>query len=465
MSDVMGQIDEYLEKNWEKVVADIDRVVRIPSVEDKEHATEAEPFGPEPARALAEALDIAKEMGFETKNVDNYMGLADFPGETETQIGIIGHMDVVPAGQGWNFPPYEVTRKEGYLVGRGTIDDKGPSIVALHAVNFWKEAGAKFPYTVRFMFGANEESGMRDVEYYQERYEDPAFLFTPDADFPVCYGEKGCYDGLLTFAQPEGAVIVELEGGMATNAVPGFAHAVVRANLADLPAAERITLSEAGEGLVRIDAEGKSAHASLPATGINAIGLVVDYLLENHLYTEAERPFLEMEQKLLNHTDGSGLGVACEDPHFGALTLVGGTVKTEDGKIMQTFDSRYPTTMDSETFKAKAEAFAKTGSCTFEELKNVVPFLVEPDSPVIQALLSAYNEATGEDAKPFTMGGGTYARHFKAGASFGPEMSWVKNPEWVGGMHGPDEAISEEQLKQAFRIYVLTIEKLMQLDL
>ncbi len=93
------------------------------------------------------------------------------------------------------------------------------------------------------------------------------------------------------------------------------------------------------------------------------------------------------------------------------------------------------------------------------------PFLVEPDSPAIQALLNAYNEATGEDAKPFTMGGGTYAREFTSGASFGPEKPWEKDPDWVGIMHGPDEGVSEELLKQSFRIYALTFDKLMRLDL
>ena len=73
-------------------------------------------------------------------------------------------------------------------------------------------------------------------------------------------------------------------------------------------------------------------------------------------------------------------------------------------------------------------------------------------------------EATGESAKPFTMGGATYARHFASAASFGPEMPWLETPEWVGGMHGPDEGVSEEQMKKAFRIYALTIGKLMEID-
>lgn len=62
------------------------------------------------------------------------------------------------------------------------------------------------------------------------------------------------------------------------------------------------------------------------------------------------------------------------------------------------------------------------------------------------------------------MGGATYARHFASAASFGPEMPWLETPGWVGGMHGPDEGVSEEQMKKAFRIYALTIGKLMEID-
>ncbi len=102
---------------------------------------------------------------------------------------------------------------------------------------------------------------------------------------------------------------------------------------------------------------------------------------------------------------------------------------------------------------------------SFEITLFMVPFLVKPDSPVIQALLNAYNDATGEDAKPFTMGGGTYAREFKSGASFGPEMPWDEDPEWVGTMHGPDEGVCEDLLRRRSSIYALTLDELMQLDL
>ena len=290
MEDVLaGEIDSYLEKNWESIVADIERVVRIESTEDLPAAKPGAPFGPGPRAALTEALDIARGMGFEVHDVDGYVGYADLPGESDTQIGIIGHVDVVPAGPGWTVEPFAVTRREGYLMGRGVIDDKGPIVTTLHAVKFWLDKGEKLPYTIRVIFGANEETGMHDVPYYRERFADPAFLFTPDAEFPVSYGEKGLYDATLTSKRFEGGAIIDIEGGAAPNAVPGIAHAIVRADASTLPAAEGIVVTDAGEGTARIDAQGKAAHASLPHLGKSAIDLLVAYLLENDVCSVDER--------------------------------------------------------------------------------------------------------------------------------------------------------------------------------
>lgn len=458
-------IDAYIEDHWDEVVADIAEVVRIPSCEDLAQAAPGAPFGPGPHKTLEAALGIAARMGFETHDCEGYIGYADFPGASSTQIGIIGHMDVVPAGPGWNYEPFYVTRKDGYLIGRGTIDDKGPSMVALHALNFWKRQGVQFPYTIRMLFGANEESGMADVAYYRDHYDDPAFLFTPDAEFPVCYGEKGVFEGRITSTLMVDGRIVSFEGGMASNAVPGVATAVVRCDADSLPQTDRITVIPEAPGLARLEATGKSAHASLPEQGINAIGLIVDYLLANDLCSADERVFLELDQKLLNHSDGSGLGIESSDDHFGALTAVGGTIAMKDGCFVQSFDSRYPTSITADEITDLIRRAAASSGATFECTHLMPPFLVEPDSAVIQALLGAYNEATGEHAEPFTMGGGTYARKFTSAASFGPEKPWVEDPEWVGTMHGPDEAVSEELLKQSLRIYIITIEKLMGLQL
>ncbi|MEY8561437.1 Sapep family Mn(2+)-dependent dipeptidase [Eggerthellaceae bacterium 3-80] len=464
-AELTTKIDEYLDQNWNSIVEDIRTLVEIPSFEEPELAAPGEPFGPGPAAALDKALSIAAGMGFDTANVDGFMGYADFPGKSETQVGIIGHLDVVPAGPGWTFPPFKVTEKDGYLMGRGTLDDKGPVMIALYAMKFWKDQGVEFPYTLRFLFGANEETDLRDVEYYRERFADPAFLFTPDAEFPVCYGEKGGYNGTITSEPMPDRVVLEMKGGAATNAVPGEAEATILINTDDLQGTDNITLERLDEDRVRIFAKGKSAHASMPETGVNAIALIIDYLLENNIGTPKEQDWFKFEKALLENTDGSGVGLATSDEHFGPLTIIGGTVATENDCFVQTVDSRYPTSISGDEIQAILSEQADKVGAGVENTMLLPPFLVSPESPVIQALLSAYNEATGQDAKPFTIGGGTYAREFTSGASFGPEMPWIEIPEWVGGMHGPDEGVSIDLLKEAFRIYVLTIDKLMQLDL
>ena len=224
--EIVAAADAYWDANRDAIVADIAKLVEIPSTEDLAAAAPGVPYGPEPARALAKALEIAEGRGMAATNCEGHIGFADLPGETDTQLGIIGHVDVVPAGPGWTFEPFQVTEKDGYLMGRGCLDDKGPSVVALHAVKCLSGLDVARPYTIRFLFGANEETSMADVTWYLENYESPAFLFTPDADFPVCYGEKGILEGQMVTEGAVSAQVLEARGGNASNMIPDRAWAL-----------------------------------------------------------------------------------------------------------------------------------------------------------------------------------------------------------------------------------------------
>ena len=457
------EIDAYLEKHWEDVVSDIDALVRIQSVEQLDATAPGAPYGPGPRAALSEALAIAERMGLDAHDCEGHIGYADLPGTSETQVGIIGHVDVVPAGPGWHFEPFAVTREGEYLMGRGVADDKGPRVTALHAVKFWHDRGEQLPYTIRVLFGANEETNMKDVAYYRARYADPAFLFTPDAEFPVCYGEAGICSGLLTSAPIESGSIVQMEGGVAVNAVPGIAQATISGPCA-LEPTDKVTLTcEGAETLVC--AQGKSAHASTPHLGENAIDLLASYLISSGCLAPSEEEFLELVRKVTSCFDGSGLGVQAQDGHFGNLTAVGGTIRLRDDRLQLSIDFRYPTTITSQEIERRVDEVARAHGARFEMQHDKAPFLMDLNSPAVQALIQAYNEVTEEQAEPFTMKGGTYARVFTTGVSFGPEKPWEEKPDWVGSMHGPDEGIREDLLKQAFAIYVRAIRKLMELKL
>ena len=458
---LLEQIDAFVAENRENVLRDLKTLVDINSVEGQPQP--GAPFGPGPRKALEAALDIAAGMGLDAHNCEGYIGYADLPGASPTQIATITHLDVVPEGNGWTGSPFDMVRRDGYVVGRGVADDKGPAVLTLYAAKFFKQQGTTLPYTLRILLGANEETGMKDVDYYLEHYPQPAFCFTPDAEFPVCYGEKGGYGGWLVSAPLHGSLI-DFQGGVAHNVVPDRAYALVRADASALKDTENVKVTAEADGVARISAFGKGGHAAMPAGTVNAIALVVDYLLDNRLCSEEEARALEMLRRLHASTDGSSVGIAAQDDVFDPLTCVGGVIKLENGALRQSIDIRFPTSTNAETLCAALSKLAQDAGGSFLPDSARVPFYIDPNTPVIQTLIRTYNDVTGKNAQPFTMGGGTYARHFKCAVSFGMEETGEPAPEWVGPMHGPDEGVSEALLFKALKIYILAIARLMQRD-
>lgn len=457
-----GAIDAFIAENRSALLQDLKTLVDIPSVEAP--AEDGAPFGPGAAKALAAVLDMARRMGLDAHDVDGYFGFADLAGASATQIAAISHIDVVPEGNGWTHDPFDMIEKDGYVLGRGVADDKGPTILMLYAAKYFAQCGKQLPYTLRLMFGTNEETGMRGLAYYQERYENPAFCFTPDAEFPVCYGEKGIFGGNFVSAPLTGN-LVAFDGGVASNVVPDRASALVRVagGIASLRETDSVNLREEN-GLVRVSGFGKGGHAAMPEGTVNAIALVVDYLLENALCSEGEAAFLRALQTVLCVTDGSAVGIAARDDIFTPLTCIGGTIHLQNGMLTQNINIRYPTTITAEQITQKLSALAHTADAQFMPDRETVPFVTSAETPMVQVMINTYNEVTGKHETPFTMGGGTYARHFPSAVSFGPEEPNEPVPAWVGPMHGADEGMSIALLERALKIYILAIERLMQLE-
>ena len=461
MDQALNQkIDAFIAKNKEQLLKDIAALVAINSVEGTPE--EGAPFGAGPRAALDKTLELAAGMGFATRNCENYIGYAELAGkDTEKYLATICHVDVVPVGNGWTADPFTMRIKDGWLLGRGVADDKGPMVATLYALKFLKEQGYELRYPIRALVGDNEETHMQDVDYYLKNYPAPAFCFTPDAEFPVCNGEKGQFGAKIVSPVCNG-VIVEIEGGVANNAVPDRASALVRTDISKLKNAPNITLEPEGDG-VRIRGWGKAGHAAMPAGTVNAIGLVVNYLLDNGLCNDAERAYLQAVSKLHASTAGEGLGINCADGPFGPLTVIGGRIYMQGGRIYQTMDSRFPTCTNGEKMAEQIRAALGDGA----ELQDVTvaePFYIEADSPAIQACINTYNEVTGENAKPFTMGGGTYARHFPYAVSFGPEHVDLPLPEFGGPMHGANESAPIDKLLEAVKIYIIALLRLEEID-
>lgn len=454
------RIDQFIQAQRENILRDIGRLVAVPSVEGP--AAPGAPFGPGPRAALDEALAIAAELGLAPGEGEGHIGWADVPGaEKERYLATITHLDVVPEGNGWDADPFTLRVRDGWLLGRGVADDKGPSVLCLYALKFLKDEAGPLRYPVRALLGCNEETNMKDVAWYNAHEKPPVFCFTPDAEFPLCNGEKGQFEADLLSPVLNGDIL-DFEGGVARNAVPDRASALIRAELAALPAAEGITLEQEASG-VRVRGWGKSGHAAMPQGTVNAIGLVVDYLLANGIGSEAERAFLQLLHKLHSAWDGTGLGIQADDGLFDPLTVVGGVIRMENGALRQTVDCRFPTSTNGSVLEAAlCKAAGDAGVVCMDHVNE--PFYIGVDAAPIQALMEAYCQVTGEEAKPFTMGGGTYARHFPLAVSFGPENSNAVLPDFAGPMHGANEGAKFEHLLAALKIYILALLKLEELE-
>lgn len=473
-ADVMENVEEYVDEVWEDVVADISALVAHLSVADASAAESGAPFGRPVRDALDCGLEIAKRLGYEVDDDEGYIGMADIRGERPEHIATIAHVDVVPAGPGWATDPYVMERREGWLLGRGVIDDKGPAVLSLYAGAYLLRRAITPRYTFRALLGCDEEVGMSDVHHYLEAHEQPLFLFTPDAEFPVCNAEKGCFGGTFVSGPIEGGVIESWSGADATNAIPSESVCVLAVPASELPAprahAERLTVEALDDGRTRIFAQGIGGHASLPKGTVNAIALIVDYLQEvadvkPELLSEGERSYLDLLSIVHEGTAGEGLGIEAESGAFGPLTCNAGTIVVADGRISQTIDVRYPDSITCDEMSMVCRAHAARYGAEFVLGTTKEPFSTSAKSPAVQALLDTYRKVTGKHAEPFSMGGGTYARNFKSAVSFGPEDHDIELPEWAGSMHGPNEAASEALLRDALKMYILAILRLNELEL
>ena len=184
-------ITQLIDSYKEQMLSDLAELVAVPSVSAEPDGDA--PFGNECRNVLDKFLSIAQKLGFDTVNYDNHAGSAQL-GSGKPELGILGHLDVVPVtADDWATPPFTMTIKDGKAFGRGTIDDKGPTVAALYAMKAVQDAGL-LNKPVRLIVGCSEETGSElDIEHYMKCAEMPPMVFTPDAEFPLINGEKGMF--------------------------------------------------------------------------------------------------------------------------------------------------------------------------------------------------------------------------------------------------------------------------------
>jgi succinyl-diaminopimelate desuccinylase len=407
------------------MIKDLARMIEIPSV--CAPAEEGKPFGAESARALDTILEIARGMGFDTKNVGNYAGHAEY-GHGDEMAAVIAHVDVVPAGDGWDTEPFRMTRKGNLLYGRGTADDKGAAVVALYCLKALKDAGVTGKRKMRVIFGAGEEIASDDLKMYFKHEPMPTMAFTPDSDYGICNREKGILRVKLAAARNDAEAVRSFQAGTVVNAVPALAEAVV-SGADDLEKRLRAAAKETdGEfrlektaGGVKITSIGKASHAMQPQAGINAASHLI-VLLERALTKEELGSFLGfLRTSIGTETDGTSMGVKRNDGPSGPLTLNLGLLRVDSSSADAVIDIRYPVTCSGEDIFATIRRQAEQKGFTAELVLDNKPLYFPEDHPLIHLLQDAYRAVKGVPAELYATGGGTYAREIPGRAvAFGP---------------------------------------------
>ena len=417
------------EAYWDEMMTDLSSLISINSIRGK---TTAEfPFGKEPARALSVALEQARRMGFTVENVDNYAGTIDM-GEGNEMVGVMAHLDIVPAGTGWTSDPFVLSFRDGRLYGRGVVDDKGPAIAALYGMRILKDLGIPLKKKIRLILGTNEEQGSGCMKYYAQHRPIPDYGFTPDADYPLIFAEKGNFWTYLSFPV-EKTPVLEMSGGESFNAVPSLCTVLLDASQIDLDALMKSVRSEdtldyaaefsEADGKIRMVVKGRAAHGSTPEKGVNAV-VSAAKILVNFLGARAGSMLTFVAEQIGRAGDGSALGLANSDEISGKLSLNLGKINYSAEHRDLAIDIRYPVSMTLEQMTDAYQKMADQYGLKFDIVESSSPHYVSKDHPLVQKLLKVYREKTGDmSADAIAIGGGTYAKALGGNfVAFGPEF-------------------------------------------
>ena len=451
-------ITNFVDALKDEIVGAVCECVRIPSVAG-EPGPDA-PFGPGPKKVLDWTLDLAKRMGFRTGCVDNMAGWAEM-GDGKEMVAVLGHLDVVPEGDGWTYPSHGGEIHDGKIYGRGVLDDKGPTIGALFAMKAVQQSGVKLSRRIRVIFGTNEERGSACMKRYVESGQDlPVAGFTPDADYPVIFAEKGVL-GLDLEAQftPEGPVrIVSMSGGVAKNVVAEHATVEIetdshgRKRVLDAarawkgPEKSSVTIAEDGTR-VTLAFSGLPAHGSTPEKGVNAILCLFDFCAGLNLPGRQGAFFADAFRLIGCETDGKSLGAAMQDDISGALTVCVGLLAGDEKKASFTINIRYPISKKMADVMAPIETAFGASCIRIAGTSNANPLHIPKDSELVTTLRRVYREETGTDPEPLAIGGGTYAKTMPNVVAFGPI-----HPGQDYVIHAADECWSVDDLMGAVRM-------------
>jgi len=445
--------NQYVLENKELILSKTKELLRIPSVLDKFDPNSDTPFGEEINEALHYMIDLGKEDGFITKNINNYAAHIEY-GSGKDILGVLCHLDVVPTGDEskWTNHPFNPVIKDGKIYARGSSDDKGPTMAAYFAVKFLKELGHEPNKRVRIILGTDEETGWRGINEYFKTEEMPEIGFAPDANFPLIYGEKGILS-FDVFGKVEDDKLLTFKAGDRYNVVPEYAECTLSIDLKE-EFEKHISFNglkgEYVDGVYKV--YGKSAHAMQPNLGINAAFILAEFL-NKHI----DNNFVKYVCEFLTFDHlGEKLNIDHFDNEMKDFTMNAAVFNYENNEVKIGVNCRYPKGWDKDSATINLKSSAKKHGFKFKYLEDSPIHYVDKNDPLVKTLHDAYIKYTNDtETELLTIGGGTYSRALKKAVAFGPTMPGRKDVA-----HQVDEHLHVEDLLTATTIYMESIYQL-----
>lgn len=438
MQDDPQEFLAWIRAHEEEMLQDIAELIAVPSVSkgsDEERAGTGAPFGAACRKALERYLFMAGRDGLICRDLSGYCGEVRVGApKAERVLGIWNHLDVVPAGEGWATPPFQMTQKGRWILGRGVQDNKGPLVAVYYVLRYLQEKGLLQHIEVKQLAGCDEERGMEDAAWFCRNETVPDMAFVADCGFPVCCGEKGKL-ALVLKSRCTVSGIRELEAGDAPNIIPAHAEAVL------------------SSGKV-IKGDGIGGHAAFPEKTVNAIHVLLEKLLGTDI---PEKALLSFLYRLSADGYGGAIGMDLQDAVSGRLTSNLGMLQLRDGYLRCHLDIRYPVTFTGEQVMDCLRRADGMEQFEIVSRKNTEPYYRDPTDPFVRALQTAYREETGTEKLPYVMGGGTYAAKLPDTVGFGTgferDFTELGLKPGHGDCHGADEAECIDNLEKAMAIY------------
>lgn len=459
------RIDRWLEQVKQEYVNDVLGAVAVPSVATYNDGS-GYPFGKGCADMLDYMQRITQKYGFPFENHQYYCASSLIPGsEGRGEIGMFGHTDVVPAGDGWMYEPFSPVVKDGYIIGRGSNDNKGSTFACLYAMRFLQEQGIRLKSNVRLYFGCCEEDGMDDVKYYGRTVGYPDVTIVPDSWFPISCSEKGAAY-ITVSAEVDDQVLADFQAGDTEITIPERARCTLKGvTLTEvqqkLAGKEQISAT-AVDGGVQVVGTGVSKHVCFPEGSVNAVAVLAHALVDCGLVQGKTKEVLSFLASTVDHYDGSILGLKYHDDFAGDFVHALGMAYQEGNQLVMSFNMHYPAVkeLDGSDQAKRFFAYFDKPFLTRRSTREVPEHIVDINHPVVDILCRVSSEVYGFPLKPFAQAGGTYAYYIPNSFAAGPAMHTREQQLFGlghGGAHQPDECMEIDVLLHGIKIYILAL--------